>query len=157
MVNALFFVVAIFAVMLLIQGAITMMAAWIVTGQRPELGDVIKAIILSVVAYVITLVLFVYQFGQLSTLGLPLPLLILGVLFLPLLISCWVFARCLDINLLQAFATNLLTTALFVAISYFSTPYLPADSLRPLEKLRKDKATQFTVAPHSHSATASRV
>ena len=45
------------AVVLLIQGTVTLAAAWIVTGRRPALGDVIKAILLSVVAYIVVMFL----------------------------------------------------------------------------------------------------
>lgn len=143
--TVLIFFLAALAIVLLIQGAVTMVAAWIVTGRRPALAAVIKAILLSVLAYVITLVISAFQLDQLQALGLPWPLLLLAVLILPLLISCWVFARCLDINLLQAFATNLLTGAAFMALSYFSTPYLPMDRLQP------GSGTQFTAWPLPHS------
>jgi hypothetical protein len=124
---------------IVLQGTITMLAAWGITGRRPGLGAVIKALLLSGISYCIAAVLMTFQAQHLGKMGLPLPLVMLIVVMVPLLISCWVFANCLDINLLQAFAINLLVGAIYIMLALASTPYVPQirSSLPP---------TQFTQA-----------
>lgn len=130
---------------IVIQGTITMLAAWGITGRRPRLGSVIKALFLSGIAYIIVAVLMAFQSKHLQGLGLPMPLVLLIVVAVPLLISCWVFADCLDINMLQALAINLLVGAIYIALAIFSAPYVP-----PMQSgLPK---TQFTQIP-VHVAT----
>lgn len=118
--------IAILIGLIVIQGTITMLAAWGITGRRPPLGSVIKALFLSGIAYLIAVVLMAFQVKHLQGFGLPMPLVLLIVVAVPLLLSCWVFADCLDINMLQAFAINLLMGAIYIALAIFSTPYVPA-------------------------------
>ncbi len=126
---------------IVIQGTITMLAAWGITGRRPGLGAVIKALFLSGIAYIIAAILMAFQAKHLQGFGLPMPLVLLIVVALPLLISCWVFADCLDINLLQAFAINLLVGAIYIAVAIFSAPYVP-----PMQNgLPKTQLTQMPV------------
>ncbi|MDQ8036442.1 MAG: hypothetical protein REI12_03410 [Pedobacter sp.] len=117
--------IAILIGVIVIQATITMLAAWGITGRRPTLGSVIKALFLSGIAYLITAVLMAFQAKHLQSFGLPMPLVLTIVVMLPLLISCWVFADCLDVNMLQAFAINLLVGAIYIGLAIFSAPYVP--------------------------------
>lgn len=119
--------IAILIGVIVLQGTITMLAAWGITGNRPPLGSVIKALFLSGIAYIIAAVLMAFQAKHLGNMGLPLPLVMLVVVMVPLLLSCWVFADCLDINLLQAFAINLLVGAIYILLAIASAAYVPAD------------------------------
>lgn len=119
--------IAVLIGVIVLQGTITMLATWGITGHRPGLGAVIKALFLSGIAYIIAAVLMAFQAKHLGNMGLPLPLVMLVVVMVPLLLSCWVFADCLDINLLQAFAINLLVGAIYILLAIASASYVPAD------------------------------
>lgn len=133
--------IAILIGIIVIQATITMLAAWGITGRRPRLGAVIKALFLSGIAYLIAAVLMSFQTKYLQGFGLPMPLVLAIVVMVPLLISCWVFADCLDINMLQAFAINLMVGAIYIGLAIFSAPYVP-----PMQKGWQNELpkTQFT-------------
>jgi hypothetical protein len=134
---------------IVIQGTITMLAAWGITSRRPPLGGVIKAIFLSGIAYIIAAVLMAFQSKHLQGLGLPMPLVLLIVAAVPLLLSCWVFADCLDINMLQAFAINVLVGAIYIVLAFFSAPYLPPlQNGLPKTQLTHTPLQAVTVATH---------
>lgn len=140
---------AVLAVALLIQGVITLLAAWLITGERPGLGQVIKANVFSAIAYVVVFIVLFFQWAVLLQLGIPVPLLLLGSALLILVVPCWIFANCLNINLLQAFAILLLCGAVNIGLSMLSQPYLPA-----MQGLPGTHATTTLTQLPSHDASA---
>lgn len=132
--SAIFFflavLVGVIAVALLVQGVVTLLVAWLVTGNRPALGTVIRANVLSGIAYVLAIILVVFQLRWLESLPIPFEMLMMIIILLPLLISAWVFARHLNLTLMQGLAivvvVNVLNFGLGLA-SYTWIPDMPRD------------------------------
>lgn len=119
---------AILALALLFQGVITLLATWLVTGRRPLLGSVIKALLLAGLAYGVAIIIVLFQFSWLEAQDIPLLLLVAIIILLPVLVSVWIFARCLDITLLQAVVIVLLVNALNIGLGLLSRPWIPETS-----------------------------
>lgn len=103
------------AVYLVILGTVTMLVAWLISGHRASIWSAIKANIF----WVITLILMIIGASQsIDALRAQLPwqvMLPLSAIFIILgaiVIPCWVFARHLEINTLQAFAVLLLLSVI---------------------------------------------
>lgn len=116
---------AILAIALLIQGVITLLATWVVTGDRPALGAVIRAILLAGLTYAVAIITVLFQLRWLESLDVPLIALVAVIVLLPLLASAWIFARCLKLTLLQAVAIVLLVNAVNIGIGLLSQDWLP--------------------------------
>lgn len=113
------------AAALVLQAGLTALAAWMVSGRRPTLGSVIRALLLSGLSYGASLLLLMVLGPSLQALGLPVPALLLLTLLLPLLLSCWVLARVLGISVGQALATLVLTAVLFLLLGLLLAVFWP--------------------------------
>lgn len=130
---------------LTVLGTVTMLLAWLISGHRTTVWNAIKANIF----WVITLAFTTYgasssinaighghQLPLFVLLALGATLFILGFIVIP----CWVFARYLEINTLQAFAVLLLLSVLSSILGIVADSRLPADMRARIPH------TQFTQA-----------
>jgi hypothetical protein len=122
---ALLIVFAIVAFVLMIQGVVTQLAAWLVTGKRPELAQVVRANVLSGIAGALALLVMLFQIPWLQSLMLPFSGLVALMIVVPLLVTSWVFAQTLKIKFFHAATIIALVNLLNLGIGFLSKPLVP--------------------------------
>lgn len=122
---AIVVVIAVIAFMLAIQGVVTQLATWLVTGSRPALATVVRANLLAGIGFIAALIFMLFFLPFLLAADDYSLLILCAMIAIPLVIMVWIFADILDISIVQAIMVVVLVNIVNMGVAWMATPFVP--------------------------------